>query len=172
MKNPLAFIRNAAYTDSIPVLVHVVRPKEARDKRPDMPDRVEQAEGLPSPELMKAALQLWRDIRETGVASEKDCFYHIAWHILSLADRRVLNSPVLDALEDQIEAASVQDKDNVQWQLEEEADRIIAATLREYGEAEMAYLYENDRVEFHRLYNEASKRSSGPSKAGNAGDLE
>lgn len=69
-----------------------------------------------------------------------------------------------------MEAVSAQDKDNVQRQLEKEADRIIAATLREYGEAEMAYLYEKNRVEFHRLYNEGRKSSSGPSKARNAGD--
>lgn len=170
MKQLRASIYNAPYADSIPVLVRVVRPKKARDKRPNIPDRVKQAEDLPSPELIKAALQLWRDIRETGVVSEKECLYHIAWHILSLADHRVLNSPVLDALEDQMEMASAQDKDNVQRQLEKEADRIIAATLREYGEAEMAYFYEKNRVEFHRLYNEGRRSSPSPSKARNAGD--
>ncbi len=59
-----------------------------------------------------------------------------------------------------MEAAPAQDKGKLQRQLEEEADRIIVATFREYGEAEMAYLYENNRVAFHRLYDKCRRRYS------------
>ena len=59
-----------------------------------------------------------------------------------------------------MEAALAQDKDKLQRQLEEEADRIIVATLCEYGEAEMAYLYQNDRLAFHRLYKQCRRNYS------------
>jgi hypothetical protein len=168
MERPLASIQSVTGADSIPVLVNIVAPETAQDQRPDIPDRLKPGEDLPSPELIRAVLRLWRDIRETGVVPEEDCLYHIVWCILSLADHRVLSSPVLAALEEQMEAVPDTDKDTFERQLEEEADRIIAGTLREYGEAEMALLYETNRVEFHRLYNAGSKKSLSPAETGNA----
>jgi hypothetical protein len=164
----MASIRSATLADSIPVLVNIVAPETAQDHRSDIPDRLKPGEDLPSPELVGAALRLWRDIRETGVVPEEDCLYYIVWCILSLADHRVLNSPELAALEEQIKAAADRDKDTFERQLEEEADRIVAGTLREYGEADMALLYETNRVEFHRLYNAGRKESFGPADTGNA----
>ncbi len=168
MERPLASIHSAAYADSIPVLVNIVALGAAQDQRPDIPDRLEPGEDLPSPELIEAALRLWRDIRETGVVPERDCLYHIVWCILSLADHRVLNSPVLAALEEQMEAAPDKDKDAFERQLEAEADKIIAGTLCEYGEAEMAFLYETNRVEFHRFYDAGRKGSFGLAETENA----
>lgn len=63
-----------------------------------------------------------------------------------------------------MEAAPGKDKDTFERQLEEEADRIMAGTLREYDEADMAFLYETNRVEFHRLYDAGRKRSFGPAE--------
>lgn len=168
MERPLASRPSATDADSIPVLVNIVPPGTAQDQRPDIPDRLEPGEDLPSPELIQAALRLWRDIRETGVVPERDCLYHIVWCILSLADHRVLNSPVLAALEEQMEAAPDKDQDTFERQLEAEADRIIAGTLCEYGEADMAFLYETNRVEFHRFYDAGRKASCGPAETGNA----
>ncbi len=168
MERPLASIPSATDADSIPVLVDIVPPGTAQDQHPDIPDRLKLGEDLPSPELIRAALRLWRDIRETGVVPEEHCLYHIVWCILSLADHRVLSSPVLAALEEQIRAAADGDKDTLERQLEGEADRIVAGTLRECGEADMALLYETNRVEFHRLYDAGSKRSFDPAETGNA----
>jgi hypothetical protein len=168
MERPLAPIQSATHADSIPVLVNIVAPETAQDQRSDIPDRFKPGEDLPSPELVGAALRLWRDIRETGVVPEKDCLCHIIWCILSLADHRVLNSPVLAGLERQMEVVPEKDKDTFERQLEEEADRIIAGTLREYGEADMALLYETNRVEFHRRSSAGRKRSFGPTETGNA----
>lgn len=163
----MASIPSATHADSIPVLVNIVPPGRAHDQRPEIPDHLKPGEDLPSPELIQVALRLWRDIRETGVVPEKDCLCHIIWCILSLADHRVLNSPVLAGLERQMEAVPEKDKDTFERQLEEEADRIIAGTLREYGEADMALLYETNRVEFHRLSTAGRKRSFGPTETGN-----
>ena len=168
MERPLAPIQSATHADSIPVLVNIVAPETAQDQRSDIPDRFKLGEDLPSPELLRVALRLWRDIRETGVAPQENCLHHIVWCILSLADHRVLSSPVLAALEEQIKAAGNSDKDPFERQLEEEADRIIAGTLREYGEADMALLYETNRVEFHRLSDAGRKGSFGPAETENA----
>ena len=62
----------------------------------------------------------------------------------------------------------IADVNHFERQLEEEADRIIAGTLREYGEADMALLYETNRVEFHRLSDAGRKGSFGPAETENA----
>ncbi len=115
--------------------------------------------------FFETVLGLWRELRESGAISQRDCFRPIAQCIDGIAWNRIRNSPVLDALQEQIDEIEVETPDEAQrldqiW--EEKADKITAATYREYGEEEMAYLIENDYTEFQRRYEQGIKKSQTP----------
>ncbi len=76
------------------------------------------------------------------------------------ADKRILNSPELKALQERIgEIEAPDEAQRLEQQWEKQADNIIAATLREYGEEEMAYLYENDIDEYSRRRKQSFEKS-------------
>ena len=163
MKKP-PYIHDAVDADSVAALTRLARREVVQKKIPEILDRLKTIEQTqPGSSLFwETALGLWKELRETGAISQRDCFGPIAHSIDAIASKRIKNSPELDALEERIAEIEAKAPDGAQrlnqiW--EETADKITAATYREYGEEGMAYLYENDYAEFQRRYEQSMKEA-------------
>ncbi len=164
MKKPPTYIHDAVDADSVAALTRIARREVVHKKIPEILDRLKTIEQTQqgSPLFFETVLGLFKELRETGAISQRDCFRPIAQCIDGIAWNRIRNSPVLDALQEQIDEIEVETPDEAQrleqiW--EEKADKITAATYREYGEEEMAYLIENDYAEFQRRYEQGTKKT-------------
>ena len=162
MKKP-PYIHEAVDADAVAALKRIARQEAVQKIIPDIQDRLKTIAQTQrgSSLYLETALGLWKELRESGAISQGDCFGPIAQCIDGLAWKRITNSPELDALQEQIDEIEVETPDEAQrleqiW--EEKADKITAATYREYEEEEMAYLYENDYAEFQRRYKEDMKK--------------
>ena len=166
MKKP-PYIHEAVDADAVAALTRLARREAIQKKIPEIQDRLktiaqtQQGSSL----YLETVLGLFKELRESGAISQRDCFRPIAQCIDGIAWKRITNSPELDALQEQIDEIEVETPDEAQrleqiW--EEKADKITAATYREYGEEEMAYLIENDYTEFQRRYEQGIKKSQTP----------
>ena len=163
MKKP-PYIHEAVDADSVAALTRLARREVVQKKIPEILDRLKTIEQTqPGSSLFwETALGLWKELRETGAISQRDCFGPIAHSIDAIASKRIKNSPELDALEERIEEIETEAPDEAQQlrqQWDEKADKITAAIFREYGEEEMAHLYENDYAEFQRRFKQGIKKS-------------
>ncbi len=163
MKKP-PYIHEAVDADSVAALTRIARREAVRKKIPEIQDKLKTIEQTQPGSLAfwETALTLWKELRETGAISQGDCFGPIAYYIDAIASKRIKNSRVLSALQERIAEIEAEAPDEAQrldqiW--EEKADKITAATYREYGEEEMAYLIENDYAEFQRRYEQGTKKS-------------
>ncbi len=164
MEKPPTYIHDAADAGSVAALTRIARRKAVQKKFPEIQDRLKTIGQTQPGSLLfwETALGLWKELRESGAISQRDCFGPIAYYIEGIALKRSLNSPELDALSErieEIEAEAPTEAHQLDQQWEEKEDKITAATFREYGEEEMAYLYENDPVEFQRRYEQGIKKS-------------
>ncbi len=166
MKKPTD-IHDGADADSVAALTRIARREAVRKIFPEIQDRLKTIEQTQPGSLLflETVLGLWRELRESGAISQGDCFGPIAQCIDGIAWKRITNSPELDALQEQIDEIEVETPDEAQrleqiW--EEKADKITAATYREYEEEEMAYLIENDYAEFQRRYEQGIKKFQTP----------
>ncbi len=167
MKKPPTYIHDAAHADSVAALTRIARRKAVQKKFPEIQDRLKTIGQTQPGSLLfwETALGLWKELRESGAISQRDCFGPIAYYIEGIALKRILISRVLNALQERIDAIEAEAPDEAQrleqiW--EEKADKITAAIYREYGEEEMAYLYENDYAEFERRYKQGIKKFRTP----------
>ncbi len=163
MKKP-PYIHEAVDADAVAALTRLARREVVQKKIPEILDRLNTIEQTQPGSLLffETVLGLWRELRESGAISQGDCFGPIAYYIDAIASKRISNSPELDALSERIEEIEAEEPDEAQQlrqQWEEKADKITAATYREYGEEEMAYLYENDYAEFQRRYEQSIKKA-------------
>ncbi len=163
MKKP-PYIHDAVDADSVAALTRLARREVVQKKIPEILDRLKTIEQTQrgSPLFWETVLGLWKELRETGAISKRDCFGPIAYYIDAIASKRIKNSRVLSALQERIAEIETEAPDEAQrldqiW--EEKADKITAATFREYEEEEMAYLIENDYAEFQRRYEQGTKKS-------------
>ncbi len=159
-KRPLGYVHDPVNADATAELKRIARQKRVREKLPKLLDQIEQSAELPTDErVKKAALPIWQALRDSAVVPESECFGHIAACIDILVDTRIPNSPELKALQERIGKIEAPDEvQRLEQQWEEQADKITAATFREYGEEEMADLYENDRAEFDRRREQSFKK--------------
>ncbi len=163
MKKP-PYIHEAVDADAVAALKRIARREVVQKKIPEILDRLKTIERTQPGSLLffETVLGLWKELRETGAISQGDCFGPIAYYIDAIASKRIKNSRVLSALQERIAEIEAEAPDEAQrlnqiW--EEKADEITVATFREYGEEEMAHLYENDYAEFHRRYEQGTKKS-------------
>ena len=163
MKKP-PYIHEAVDADAVAALTRFARREAIQKKIPEILDRLKTIEQTQqgSSLYLETVLGLFKELRESGAISQRDCFRPIAQCIDGIAWKRITNSPELDALQEQIDEIEAETPDEAQrldqiW--EEKADKITAATFREYEEEEMAYLYENDQAEFQRRYEQGTKKS-------------
>ncbi len=166
MKKP-PYIHEAVDADSVAALTRLARREAVQKKIPEIHDRLKTIEQTQPGSLLffETVLGLWKELRETGAISKRDCFGPIAYYIDAIASKRIKNSRMLSALQERIAEIETEAPDEAQrldqiW--EEKADKITAATFREYGEEEMAYLYENDYAEFQRRYEQSMKKARTP----------
>ena len=94
-------------------------------------------------------LPAWQTLREAEAIEKGLSFYVIAWCVETLAWQRSLESKTLAELRDRMEASkrSREGLDTYQRlynEFEEVYDHLVADTFREFGEDDMARLYEND----------------------------
>ena len=159
-KRPLSYIHNPVDADATAELKGIARHKRVREKLPKLLDQLEQSAELPRNErIEKAILPAWQALRDSAVVPESECFGPIAACIGRLTAKRILISPELNALQERIREFEAPDEaQRLEQQWEEQADKITAATFREYGEEEMADLYENDRAEFKRRREQSLKK--------------
>ena len=156
MKKPTD-IHDGADADTVAALTRIARREAVRKIFPEIQDRLKTI-GQTQPGsllFLETVLGLWKELRELGAISQRDCFVPIAHCIEVIAWRRIFNSPEFDALSERIEEIETEAPDQAQrlrQQWDEKADKITAAIFREYGEEEMAHLYENDYAEFQRRY--------------------
>ncbi len=163
MKEPPTYIHDAADADCVVALTRIARREAVQKKIPEIQDRLKTIGQTQPGSLLfwETALGLWKELRESGEISQRDCFVPIAQCIDGIACRRIFNSPELDALQeriDEIDAEAPDETQQLRQQWEEKADKIAAATFREYGEEKMAYLPENDYAEFRRRYEQGIKK--------------
>ncbi len=163
MKKP-PYIHEAVDADAVAALTRLARREVVQKKIPEILDRLKTIEQTQPESLLffETVLGLWRELRETGAISKRDCFGPIAYYIDAIASKRIKNSRMLSALQERIAEIETEAPDEARrldqiW--EEKADKITAATFREYGEEEMAYLYENDYAEFQRRYEQSMKEA-------------
>ncbi len=154
MKKPPTYIHDA---ESVAALTRIARREAVQKKIPEIQDRLKTIGQTQPGSLLfwETALGLVKELRESGAISKRDCFVPIAQCIDGIAFKRILISRALNTLQkriDEIEAKAPDEAQQLRQQWEEKADKITAAALREYGEEEMAYLYENDYAEFQRRY--------------------
>ncbi len=164
MKKPPTYIHDAADADSVAALTRIARQEAVRKIFPEIQDRLKTIGQTQPGSLLfwETVLALWKELRETGAISQRDCFGPIAHCIEGIAGKRILISPVLNALQERIDEILTEAPDEAQQlrqQWDEKADKITAAKFREYGEEEMAHLYENDYTEFRRRYEQGIKKS-------------
>ncbi len=163
MKKPTD-IHDGADADTVAALTRIARRETVRKIFPEIQDRLKTI-GQTQPGsllFLETVLGLWKELRELGAISQRDCFVPIAHCIEVIAWRRIFNSPEFDALSERIEEIETEAPDQAQrlrQQWDEKADKITAAIFREYGEEEMAHLYENDYAEFQRRYKQGIKKS-------------
>ncbi len=167
MRKPPPYIHDAADADSVAGLTRIARREAVRKKIPGIQDRLKTIGQTQPGSLLfwETALALFKELRESGAISQRDCFRPIAQCIDGIASKRIKNSPELSALQERIAEIETEAPDEAHrldqiW--EEKADKITAATFREYGEEEMAYLYENDYAEFQRRYEQSMKKARTP----------
>ena len=156
MKKP-PYIHEAVDADAVAALKRIARQEAVQKKIPDIQDRLKTIAQTQrgSSLYLETVLGLFKELRESGAISQRDCFRPIAQCIDGIASKRIRNSPELDALQeriDEIDAEAPDEAQQLRQQWEEKADKIAAATFREYGEEKMAYLPENDYAEFRRRY--------------------
>ncbi len=163
MKKP-PYIHEAADADAVAALTRLARREAIQKKIPEIQDRLktiaqtQQGSSL----YLETVLGLFKELRESGAISQRDCFRPIAQCIDGIASKRIRNSPELDALGERIAENEVETPDEAQQirqQWEEKADKITAATYREYGEEEMEYIIVIDYAEFQRRYEQGTKKS-------------
>ncbi len=164
MKKPPTYIHDAVDADSVAALTRIARREVVQKKIPEIQDRLKTIGQTQPGSLLfwETALGLWKELRELGEISQRDCFRPIAHCIEAIALKRIFISRVLNALSERIdenEAEAPDEARRLEQQWEEKADKITAAAFREYGEEEMAHLYENDYAEFHRRYKQGIKKS-------------
>ncbi len=164
MKKPPTYIHDAADADCVVALTRIARREAIQKKIPEIQDKLKTIERIDPGGLAfwEIVLALFKELRESGAISQRDCFRPIAQCIDGIASKRIKNSRVLSALQERIAEIEAEAPDEAQrldqiW--EEKADKITAATFREYGEEEMAYLIENDYAEFQRRYEQGTKKS-------------
>ncbi len=167
MKKPPTYIHDAAHADSVAALTRIARRKAVQKKFLEIQDRLKTIGQTQPGSLLfwETALGLWKELRESGAISQRDCFGPIAYYIEGIALKRILISPELNALQERIDEIDAEAPDGIQQlrqQWDEKADEITVATFREYGEEEMAYLYENDYAEFERRYKQGIKKFRTP----------
>ncbi len=163
MKEPPTYIHDAADADSVAALTRIARREAVQKKIPEIQDRLKTIGQTQPGSLLfwETALGLWKELRESGEISQRDCFVPIAQCIDGIAFKRILISRVLNALQERIDEVLTEAPDEAQQlrqQWEEKADKIAAATFRDYGEEEMADLYENDYAEFQRRYKQGTNK--------------
>ncbi len=163
MKKP-PYIHEAVDADAVAALKRIARQEAVQKIIPEIQDRLKTIAQTQrgSSLYLETALGLWKELRESGAISQRDCFRSIAQCIDGIAWKRILISPELNELQEQIDEIEAETPDEAQrldqiW--EEKADKITAATFREYEEEEMAYLIENDYAEFQRRYEQGTKES-------------
>ncbi len=163
MKKP-PYIHEAVDADAVAALTRLARREAVQKKIPEILDRLKTIEQTQPESLLffETVLGLWKELRETGAISKRDCFGPIAYYIDAIASKRIKNSRLLSALQERIAEIETEAPDEAHrldqiW--EEKADKITAATFREYEEEEMAYLIENDYAEFQRRYEQGTKKS-------------
>ncbi len=163
MKKPPPYIHDAADADAIAALTRIARREAIQKKIPEIQDKLKTIERIDPGGLAfwETVLALFKELRESGAISQRDCFRPIAQCIDGIASKRIRNSPELGALQEQIAKIEAEAPDEAQrlnqiW--DEKADKITAATDREYGEEERAYLIENDYTEFRRRYEQGIKK--------------
>ncbi len=157
MKKPPTYIHDAADADSVAGLTRIARREAVWKKIPGIQDRLKTIGQTQPGSLLfwETALGLVKELRESGAISKRDCFVPIAQCIDGIAFKRILISRALNTLQeriDEIEAKAPDEAQRLDQIWEEKADKITAATFRDYGEEEMADLYENDYAEFQRRY--------------------
>ncbi len=164
MEKPPTYIHDAADADSVAGLTRLARREAVQKKIPGIQDRLKTIRQTQPGSLAfwETALALWKELRESGAISQRDCFVPITHCIEVIAFKRIFNLPELDALSERIdeneaEAPDVAQQLRQQW--DEKADEITVATFREYGEEEMAYLIETDYAEFQHRYQQGIKKS-------------
>ncbi len=161
MKKPTD-IHDAADADSVAALTRIARQEAVRKIFPEIQDRLKTIGQTQPGSLLfwETVLALWKELRETGAISQGDCFRPIAQCIEGIAGKRILISRVLNTLQERIDEIKTEAPDEAQQlrqQWDEKADKITAATNRDYGEDEMADLYENDYAEFQHRYKQGIK---------------
>ena len=163
MKKP-PYIHEAVDADAVAALTRIARREVVQKKIPEIQDKLKTIARIEPGSLAfwEIVLALWKELRESGAISQRDCFRPIAQCIDGIAWKRITNSPELDALQEQIDEIKAETPDEAQrldqiW--DEKADKITAAIFREYGEEEMAHLYENDYAEFQRRFKQGIKKS-------------
>ncbi len=166
MKKP-PYIHEAVDADAVAALTRLARREAIQKKIPEIQDKLKTIERIEPGSLAfwEIVLALFKELRESGAISQRDCFRPIAQCIDGIAWKRILISPELNELQEQIDEIEAETPDEAQrldqiW--EEKADKITAATFREYGEEEMAYLIENDYAEFQRRYEQGIKKFQTP----------
>ncbi len=164
MEKPPTYIHDAADAGSVAALTRIARREAVQKKIPEIQDRLKTIRQTQRGSLLffETVLGLWKELRESGAISQRDCFVPITHCIEVIAWRRIFNSPEFDALSERIEEIEAEAPDQAQrlrQQWDEKADKITAAIFREYGEEEMAHLYENDYAEFQRRYKQGIKKS-------------
>ncbi len=163
MKKPPTYIHDAVDADSVAALTRIARREVVQKKIPEIQDRLKTI-GQTQPgslSFWETVLGLWKELRETGAISKRDCFVPIAQCIDGIACKRTLISRTLNTLQERIDEIGAKAPDEAQQlrqQWDEKADKITAATYRDYGEDEMGDLYENDYAEFERRYKQGIKK--------------
>ena len=120
----------------------------------------------------KERLAAYKTVRDAGILPNEASFYIVARLIILIAEDRLMDDQAIDEIGNRIKAVRKVHglKGDQYWPMGEgpkeyralsaewdrAADRVTAAAFREYGEPEMADLFENNREKFNLLY-EAGK---------------
>lgn len=169
-KQPPRFIHSPVHTDTAAQLSEIARTLAAKAELSDMPFTPRDPNESLTDHLRNKTLPFARTARQAGVFPEEAAFYLVAFCINHIAEERIQSSHDSGKLKQigdkirKVEAHHGLKDDEYFWPIAEGpaeyqalstewdtvADGITADTFREYGEEEMAVLYEGNRNEFDR----------------------
>ena len=90
MKKP-PYIHEAVDADSVAALTRLARREAVQKKIPEIHDRLKTIEQTQPGSLLffETVLGLWRELRESGAISQRDCFRPIAQCIDGIESKRI-----------------------------------------------------------------------------------
>ncbi len=159
-----SFFHIATDADSVAELTRLTRRLDVLKKWPAVSEALERWQpGMPLEKHMETVLlPAWQTLRETEATEKGLSFYVIAWCVETLAWQRSLKSKTLTELRDRMEAGKRSGEGPDAYQrlyneFEKVYDDLVADAFREFGEDDMARLYENDWEDYRRQLQRGQK---------------